>query len=122
MSRTTISVLEALYVLYMFRFFKTTFSMNLLPLKFLDYNEYMIHEKQSTETPVSHICPFGHDMAIVIALYLIIRNYIPGIMKYNKIILGFITFGCLMNLNALLYFLPVIIIELVMIDKNLAVA
>jgi len=111
MSRTTISILEALYVLYMFRAFKTTFSMNWLPLKFLDYSSYLVHQKQASDIPVSHICPFGHDIALVIALYLVLRNYIPKIMAYNKVIIGLIIAGCFMNLNALVYFLPIVITE-----------
>ena len=106
-----ISLLEAIYVVYMFRIFKTTVSMNLIPLKFLDYSSYLIHQKENSSIPVSHICKFGHDMAVVIAIFLILRNYMPKLMKYNKTVLGLIIFGCFMNLNALIYFLPVVVIE-----------
>ena len=111
MNRTLISVMEAIYVLYMFRIFKTKFSMNWLPLKFLDYSSYLIHQKQASNVPVSHICQFGHDMAILIALYLVFRHYNSTLSRYNTTILSIIVLGCFMNLNALIYFLPIIYVE-----------
>ena len=106
-----ISLIEALYIVYMFRYFKTTVSMNLIPLRFLDYSSYMIHQKKSSNVPVSHICQFGHDMAFVIGGFFILRNYVPWIMKNNSKIIVLILFGCLLNINALVYFLPILLIE-----------
>ena len=107
-----ISVIESIYVVYMFRFFKTTYSFNLLPLKFLDENQYLAHQKYNSQTAVSHICPFGHDMAFVIAGYLILRNFIPCLMEYNSWIIGLIFLGCFLNFNCVVYFLPIVLIEL----------
>ena len=110
--RLIISIIEGIYVIYMFRYFKTTYSFNLLPLKFLDNSLYLKHIKYSTDVPESHICPFGHDMAFVIAAFLILRNFIPCLMEYNTCILAIISIGCFMNINAVVYFLPVIITEI----------
>lgn len=106
-----ISIIEALYVIYMFRYFKTTYSFNYLPLQFLDNSLYLKHQKNATNTPESHICLFGHDMAFVIAAFLILRNFIPCLMEYNTCILSLIFICCFLNLNAIAYILPIIVIE-----------
>ena len=107
-----ISIIESIYVVYMFRFFKTTYSFNLIPLKFLDENQYLAHQKYNSQNPISHICPFGHDMAFVIAGYLILRNFVPCLMEYNSWIIGLIFLGCFLNFNCVVYFLPIVLIEL----------
>ena len=107
-----ISIIESVYVIYMFRYFKTTYSFNLIPLKFLDENEYLKHQKIYSQEAVSHICPFGHDMAFVIAGFLILRNFIPCLMKFNNWIIGLIFLGCFLNFNCVVYFLPVLLTEL----------
>jgi hypothetical protein len=106
-----ISIIEAVYVIFMFRYFKTTYSFNYLPLKFLDNSLYLQHQKYATNTPESHICPFGHDMVFVIGAFLILRNFIPCLMEYNTCILVLILICCFLNLNAVVYILPVIVIE-----------
>ena len=112
-----ISILEAIYIIYMFRYFKTTYSFNLLPLKFLDSSLYLKHQKYATQIPESHVCPFGQDISWVIGLFLIARNFVPCFMEYNNWILGFILIGCLLNLNCLVYFLPIIIVEIIKVGK-----
>ena len=112
LAKLIISIIEACYIFYMFRCFKTTYSFNLLPLKFLNNSLYLKHQEYNSKIPVSHICPFGHDMAWFISGYLVIRNFLPCFDKANKWIIGLITLGCCLNLNALFYFLPIIIIEL----------
>ena len=106
-----ISIIEAIYIIYMFKHFKTTFSFNIIPLKFLDNSLYLKHQKYATNIPESHICPFGHDMSFVIAAFLILRNFVPCLMDYNTCILSIIFIGCFLNLNAVIYFLPVIVME-----------
>ena len=107
-----ISIVESIYIVYMFRYFKTNYSFNLIPLKFLDNNEYLRHQKYYSQEAVSHICPFGHDMAFVIAGFLILRNFIPCLMEYNNWVIGLIFLGCFLNLNCVVYILPVLLIEL----------
>ena len=109
--RLIISIIESIYIIYMFKYFKTTYSFNLLPFQFLDYSEYLKHQKYNSQEPVSHICPFGHDMAYVIAGFLVLRNFIPCLMNYNSWIIGLIFLGCFLNLNCVVYFLPILIIE-----------
>ena len=109
-----ISIIEAVYIIFMFRYFKTTYSFNYLPLKFLDNSLYLQHQKYATSTAESHICPFGHDMAFIIGAFLILRNFIPCFMEYNTCILSLILIGCFLNLNAVMYILPVIVIEILL--------
>ncbi len=40
--RLILSIIEACYIIYMFRYFKTTFSFNLLSLKIFD-NYFYLH-------------------------------------------------------------------------------
>jgi hypothetical protein len=111
--RVLVSIIEACYIIYMFRYFKTTFSFSLLPLKIFDNSFYLKHLQNNTKNPESHICPFGHDMAFVIGFYLVIRNYSYCLLNYNNWIIGFIFIGCFLNFNCVAYFLPVIIVEVI---------
>ena len=95
----------------MFRQFKTTYSLNLIPLRFLDKSEYFRHLNSDSLEPRSHICGFGHDAVIAISLYLIIRNVVPVLWRFNSKIILFILLVCLLNFNAFIYFLPVALVE-----------
>ena len=113
-----ISIIEALYIIYMFRYFKTTYSFNLLPYQVFNNSEYLKHQKINSEFAMSHICQLGNDICFLIGLYLIIRNFNKQIMEYNKCIIYFIFFCCFSNLNALVYFLPILFLEIYLLNTN----
>ena len=118
-----ISVLEAVYVVYMLCFFKTRYSfefqrplvvLNFIGSKLGIYSKYLEHNMSQTINPISHICPFGHWSSWILGFYLIARNYSKLLRKYNPgfiILVGLIS---LLNYNAVVYLLPIFILEFAM--------
>lgn len=113
-----ISIIEAIYVIYMFNYFKTRYS---LSFPVIYYNSYFTHPIGKHKYPKSNICKFGHDMSWLIAIYLIIMGYLFSIYKKNKylssinrLVLFTIFLFSLLNLNAVVYLLPIFIIEIFM--------
>lgn len=120
-----ISFLEAIYIVYMFNFFKTRYSFEFeRPLLFIYEllkkigikTKYINHSMNSTIIPISHICPFGHFISWIIGAYLILRCFIPKLNKYNKLVLFLILVGSFLNINALVYLIPFFFIELLIIN------
>jgi len=116
-----ISILESAYIIYMLNYFKTKYSLS-FPIKI--NNKYFIHPIGKHEYPKSNICKFGHDMSWLMAIYFIIKGYLFSLGKkrrqlviINKLVLLTIFIFSLMNLNAVVYLLPVFIIEMVFFMK-----
>ena len=107
-----------LYLIYMFNFFKTSYSIS-HPLEFYlisNLNDYFKHPIYSGEYE-SKICPFGHNIIWILVIYLVIKIYykIPNKINNLSIIITFIL--SLMNFNALLYLIPYFIYEFICIQK-----
>ena len=113
-----ISIIESIYIIFMFRYFKTTYSFNLLPYQVFNNSEYLKHQKTNSEVPISHICQLGNDICFLIGLYLVGRNFCKPIMEYNQYIIYFIFICCFSNLNALIYFLPILFIEIYLLNNG----
>ena len=120
-----ISIIEAIYIIYFLRYFKTTKSFDYgkslkILYNFLNIsdNKYLNHQISETKEKISHICPFGHFMALVIGFYLIIRVFLPFSKKkkiyINLIILALIFIGSFLNFNAVIYLIPFFIIEIML--------
>ena len=114
-----ISIIEAIYVVYILRYFKTKILLdcgNVINYLGLNNNKYFAHQIFKTEVPVNHICPFGHQMAFVIAFYLVARVCLIDSPKYKKkinyLVLFLIFVGSFMNFNAFVYLIPFFILEL----------
>ena len=119
-TKEIISIFEAIYIVFMFNYFKTKIALdhgcilNLLKNIGL-YNDKLNHYTQSMyklEEPINMVCPFGHFISWFIGLFLIIRNYYPKINKYNNIVLILLFIGSWMNINVLAYLIPIFIIEI----------
>lgn len=111
-----VSILQAVYIIYIFNFFETTYSCE--TSRKLVLSGILFHPVKDSNIPISHICPFGHMMAYPIAVYLIGRHFVlndkPDIKKkYSFIINTLIFLGSLMNLNAIVYLIPFFITEFV---------
>lgn len=115
MNVVLISIIEAIYVLYILRFYKTTRSLSIYDIPL--YGTFK-HTNNNTIIPTHHICPFGQKSAILLFMYLIIR----AIRLYYKkkwnwklnLYLNILIFiMSLINFNALVYLLPYYLIELV---------
>ena len=119
MNKPFLSLLELLYLYYMFIIFKTTFTIN-HPLETKMINKLnKISDKKIFYHPISSskyeskICPFGKKVIYLLLLFLIYRIFNPNLpKKINLWILIITIFMSLLNLNALLYILPYIIIEI----------
>ena len=119
-TKEIISIVEAVYIILMFNYFKTKVALdhgcvlNLLKNIGL-YNDKLNHYTQSMyqlEESINMVCPFGHFISWFIGLFLIIRNYYPKINKYNNIVLILLFIGSWMNINVLVYLIPIFIIEI----------
>lgn len=113
-----ISYVEAFYIVYMLNYFKTTIVLDHgIILNFLNkigINSECInhHTSIKLEEPINMVCPFGHFISWFIGLFIIIRNYIPKLKEYNTVIFIMILIGSFMNINVLIYLLPIFIIEI----------
>lgn len=115
-----VSLIEALYVIYILRYFKTKISLDygtVIDFLGLSNNKYFKHQIISTGKPVNHICNFGHQVSILIAFFLIARvclykNYQTLGKKINYFVLILIFIGSFMNFNAVIYLIPFFIMEL----------
>ena len=108
----------------MFIFFKTKYSLeigrsegNSITTFFdkilnLDISNIMYHPKVRTAKAQSQICLFGKYGAILIFIFLILRNYFYFLKKQNRLVFAIIFIFCFMNYNAMFYMLPIFLIEL----------
>ena len=105
-----ISIIESIYLYYMFRCFETTISFS-HPLEFLrDYDSpFFKHPIETEKFPQKHICPFGQSIILLLILYLLAR-FVIG-MKFNMLVLIISFILSLANFNAVVYLIPFFIIE-----------
>lgn len=119
-----LSLLEGLYVMYMFIYFKTCYSLEigrwngapitetLKKITNMDFSELLYHPIDECITPKSQICLFGKYGSVLIFVYLILREFV-SLPKYTNLVVFVIILGlCMMNYNAVLYMSPVIGVEL----------
>ena len=104
-----VSLIESIYIIYMFNYFKTKYYLS-HPLDIITHKiKFIDHSKKE-----NHICPLGNIVGYLLAFWFIIRNYIDKKMvnKYNNIIIYTVLIGCMLtNMNALAYFIPILMIE-----------
>jgi hypothetical protein len=108
MNKLYISILESLYLIFMFRFFKTSINFDILKIYWA--NNYLKHDIQNNYG--LKICPFGQDVIFVLIFILLFRTVYTIDKTYIKYSL-YIALGLslLMNWNAFVYLLPVYGIE-----------
>lgn len=108
-----ISILESIYLIYMFHYFKTSIDCNV----FASSEHWLFKHLIGNEKGL-RICPFGRIVIIPFVFILIIRNFsfipIPNYLMNILLVLTFIL--SLMNLNAVAYFIPIWFIELFIIS------
>ena len=104
-----ISAIEASWVLYMLRHFKTT--VNLSARK---WDGYFLHPTRRSLQPRNMVCPFGHDAAVLIAVVLVSRHWCSRIVA-RCVTAAFVVIASVvsfvMNINVFVYLLPVLLIE-----------
>ena len=116
--KSIISFLLAIYIFYMFIIFKTTISLNhpfelLLSKKLNNMNNtnqftHTINKEYNTK-----ICPFGRKAIYILIFFLLYRSFNSNISKkINLWVLVITVIMSLLNLNAFIYLLPYIILEI----------
>ena len=118
-----LSIVQAIYIFYMFRYFKTTKFFH-HPLEILlqrnTFSNWMKHPI-SDDTYSNKICPFGNFMGIVLAIWIMYVEFYPSpeIFILNKIVWILTAIVSLItNLNAFVYLIPCLIIEYVKLSSN----
>ena len=115
---TIITIFESIYLLYMYFIFKTTYSFSsaIFDKQVQNIGSFFMHNTNRYE---NKICSFGKLMAIIaiilgfIRLYLISNNSYKSILFYKTLIFDSIclSLALIMNLNAAIYIIPIIICE-----------
>jgi hypothetical protein len=118
-----ITFLESVYLLYMYFIYKTNYSFNsaIFDKQLNSMGSFFVH---NTNVYQNKICQFGKFMAIIAVILAWIRvYYINHCDNCNKNIIKFTiifdvlcaTLAGLMNLNALIYIIPLFISEIYII-------
>lgn len=112
-----ISVLEAIYTIYMLNYFETRYSLA-HPFSYFR-SRYFYHPIGVSDKPMSQICPFGHQMSWYLGGYFIVRALLlinfprlrHSIKLFNKVLMILLFIISIVNFNAVVYLIPVFLIE-----------
>ena len=101
-----LSVFESVYLIFMFIFFKTTVDFNVLRSPSGKWFKHLIGDEYG-----NRICPFGKVAIFALIFVLLIRHYIkiPQYFINLALIIAFVL--SLMNMNAVVYLIPIFLIE-----------
>lgn len=108
-----LNILEAIYILYMYNYFKTTYSIHFRwETNITKYNHFFKHPIKTGKYE-SKICKLGNIVGYLFFFWILLRVYYKNSVKpINTILfLLLITGSLIMNLNAFVYLLPVFIFE-----------
>lgn len=122
MSQIVISIIESVYIFYMYNLFKTKISFH-SPLEILiqknNMNNFIKHPI-STGIYESKICQLGNYVSILLVLWIISRNFIKkkNIIPVNNFLFS-IVFICsfILNINSFIYLIPVFFYEFFIYPK-----
>lgn len=106
-----ISVIESLYLIYMFHIFKTSVDFNFLPAGILARNSDWFKHIIGNEYGL-RICPFGQVAIFLLIAIIIARNFIKISPFFIKTAFAISFILSLMNMNAIVYLAPVWLLEL----------
>ena len=106
MSTLKISILESIYLIYVFLFFKTNIDFNVFDTPKGWWFEHLIGDYYGLR-----ICPFGRVAIFALIFVLLIRHFIKIPKLYIKISLIISFILSLMNMNAVVYLIPIWLLE-----------
>ena len=107
MNRLNISIIESVYLIFMFHFFKTSVDFNVLSSPQGWLFEHLIGDEYGLR-----ICPFGQIAIFVLIFILIGRHYFELPENFIVLVLCVSFIQSLINLNAIVYLLPIWLVEL----------
>ena len=118
-----ITITEAIYMIYMYNYFKTTYTFH-NPLEIIlnnkVFSDFFKHPMYSSDYS-SKICKFGNHIGYVLGVWVILRYTLTKYYKdldykikiINKLIFGLVLLGSIiLNFNSFIYYLPIFIYEL----------
>lgn len=109
--RTMITIVEWIYLIYMFFFFKTTYHIQWAYADTMTANHsWLVHDTGRYE---SKICPLGKILVVVFIIFSLYRLRQPNGLLYETIVFdcSAIVLAFVLNWNALVYLLPVLVLE-----------
>ena len=107
-----ISLFESIYLTYMFCFLETSIDFNFSrPFLFPHLSKMSCFEHLTSSEKGLRICPFGRVAIFALIALLIVRHFIhiPKWLIYTA--LGIALLLSFLNMNALVYLIPVLLIE-----------
>ena len=109
----TISIVESVYLTYMFHFLQTSVDFNFMESPTTSFFKHAVGNEKTYR-----ICPFGKYAIVLLIAVLLGRNLISISKFFVAVSMGIALFLSLMNMNALIYLLPVVIVEGVYYFRN----
>lgn len=113
-----ISIIEAIYTIYMYIFFKTTYSIH-NPLESYVIKSDLWKHPINTGKYENKICKIGSYASILLAVLFILRYFLCNSSNEKKckaisrwLLTYWIIVSLLTNLNAFIYIIPIILIEI----------
>ena len=106
--------LLCIYLIFIFRYFKTNISIN-HPFELFFVNntyDYLKHSLNHGKYE-SKICKFGQDNIFLLVIFLILRKKYKKIHYLSPYVLAIVFCLSLLNMNAVIYLIPYFIHELV---------
>ena len=111
-----LSLLHALYIIYVLNYFKTTYNFA-HPITYFT-NSLIHHPIGKSSVPKSKVCRLGKILSWYLALFIFLRGillekklYVSLIKKISLVVLVIAIAMSMMNFNVVLYLIPHFIIE-----------
>jgi len=112
---TILSIIESIYIIYMYNFFKTNKSIH-HPIEVMiqrDISNFLKHPV-STGIYENKICNFGKIVSYLLVILIILRNMYRDKYRMINIIVFILVFvlSFILNMNSFVYLIPIFILEL----------
>ena len=112
---TILSIIEAIYIIYMYNFFKTNKSIH-HPLEMIMQKNVkgILKHPISTGIYESKICNFGKIVSYLLAILIMLRNMYRNRTRIINIIIFILVFvlSFILNMNSFVYLIPVFVLEI----------
>lgn len=122
-----LTLVEAVYVVYIMNFFKTRYSLA-HPFSYFE-NKFLYHPIGKSDKPICNICPLGNWGSVAIAIYIILRwiiytntdnkNTKTNLRLFSMFTLTLVVLLSFLNFNAVVYLIPYFIVEIYVIKNVL---
>ena len=129
LSNTFVYLIQAIYIVYMLNWFKTTWNFAHPATKFSW--DYIAHPVNKLASPTNPVCKLGNNLSWVLGGYLLARGLYLDLDLANKtnisinlansihyVILGLGFLLSLLNFNVTIYLLPIILFELYRLRRS----